>query len=161
MKELWKDIKGFENKYAISNLGNVYSYYLKHNMSLNKNRSGNYVGVVLYKDGKQYRFQVHRLVAEAFIPNPYNLPLINHKNEIQNDNRAENLEWCDYRYNSTYNDVHKRVGKKVSETMRKNGGPHNKGKYMSQEQKDKISKSMRGHKFTGNQYTRNICAIQA
>ena len=153
MMELWKDIDGFEGKYAISNLGNVYSYYLGRNLKFNKNRSGNYVGVVLLKDGKQYRFQVHRLVAKAFIPNPKNLPQVNHKNEIQDDNRVENLEWCDQQYNSTYNNLHKRIGKKISQTIKAKGGQHNKGKHLSKEHRDKISKSMMGHKFGNNQYT--------
>ena len=153
VEELWKDIDGFEGKYAVSNLGNVYSYKLKRNLKFNKNRSGNYVGVVLFKEGKQYRFQVHRLVAQAFIPNPKNLPQVNHKNEIQNDNRVENLEWCTQQYNSTYNNIHKRIGKKISETIKLKGGQHNKGKHMSEEQKIKISKSMMGHKFGNNQYT--------
>lgn len=116
--EEWKEIEGFDGKYWVSNLGNVYSTYIKHNLAFNKNKSGNYVGVVLTKNGKQYRYQVHRLVAQAFIPNPNNLSCVNHKNEVQDDNRVDNLEWCTHQYNCTYNNLPKRKGRKISQTIK-------------------------------------------
>ena len=58
--------------------------------------------VTLRKDGKQYSLKVHRLVAETFIPNPDNLPEVNHKNEDKSDNSVENLEWCSTQYNHEY-----------------------------------------------------------
>lgn len=61
------------------------------------------------KKGKVKRFRVHRLVAQAFIPNLNNLPIINHKNQIVNDNRVENLEWCTVEYNNNYADRNKKV----------------------------------------------------
>jgi hypothetical protein len=61
-----------------------------------------YRGVTLCKDGVQYKKAVHRLVAEAFIPNPGNLPEINHIDEDKQNNRVDNLEWCDRKYNNTY-----------------------------------------------------------
>lgn len=101
--EIWKDIEGYPN-YQVSNMGRV--------KSLNYNRTGKekilkpskcrYVMVGLNKDGKSKHFSVHRLVASAFIPNPNNLPYINHINEIKTDNRVENLEWCTAKYNANY-----------------------------------------------------------
>ena len=70
---------------------------LKNNMS----NIGYYV-VNLHKDGKGHTMQVHRLVAQAFIPNPKNLPEVNHKDEDKLNNRVDNLEWCDSAYNTNY-----------------------------------------------------------
>lgn len=110
MKEIWKDIKEFE-KYQVSNLGNVRKYnkaseydkrihkytYLKPQ----KLKRG-YMQVSLYKNGKQYRKAIHKLVGQAFIPNFDNLTQINHKDENPSNNHADNLEWCDNWYNSHY-----------------------------------------------------------
>ena len=70
-----------------------------------------YPEVTLYLDGVSKRCKVHRLVAMAFIPNPNNYPHINHKNEIRDDPRACNLEWCTAQYNNCYNDGQKRRAK--------------------------------------------------
>ena len=79
MKEIWRDIKGYD--YAISNIGNVYSYISGKILKHNKDKNG-YERVPLYKDGRKQYKQIHRLVAEAFLENPNNLPCVNHKNEI-------------------------------------------------------------------------------
>ena len=106
MEEIWKDIKGYEGKYKVSNLGNVKSLnYCNTNTS--KILSGaimpnGYKKICLYKNGKQKNFLVHRLVADAFIPNPNNLPQINHKDENRANNNVSNLEWCTAKYNSNY-----------------------------------------------------------
>ena len=101
MEEIFKDIENYEGLYQISNFGRVYS--IKRNRFLNPKKSGNgYRQVVLYKEDKHKYCYVHRLVAQAFIPNPQNLPQINHISEIKSDNRAENLEWCTAKYNLTY-----------------------------------------------------------
>lgn len=63
---------------------------------------GGYTQVALCKDGKIYTKKIHRLVAEAFIPNPNNLPEVNHINKIRDDNRMDNLEWCTREYNNRY-----------------------------------------------------------
>ena len=113
MIEKWRDIANFEGLYLISNLGHVKSVerYKRNNAGtqfvnerlrvLTPDKDG-YLKVCLSKDGKHYVRSVHRLVAEAFIPNPDNLPVINHKNEDKQDNRVENLEWCTVQYNTMY-----------------------------------------------------------
>jgi predicted house-cleaning noncanonical NTP pyrophosphatase (MazG superfamily) len=92
--EVWKDINGYEGLYEISDLGNVKSHSFKNpkNLSQHLNAKG-YLNVKLYKENKKQGFQVHRLVAIAFIPNPENKPEVNHKKGIKKDNRATELEW--------------------------------------------------------------------
>lgn len=96
MKEIWKDIEGFEGKYEISNMGRVKS--LKENgefLILKPRLSNGYVRVYLGKvEIKLKSALIHRLVATAFIDNCKNKPFVNHKNGIKTDNRVENLEWC-------------------------------------------------------------------
>lgn len=93
MKEQWKSIKGYAG-YEVSNLGNVRTrkYGRKRNLVLLKTNQG-YHRVCLYRDDGRDFVSVHRLVAEAFIPNPGNKPQVNHKNGIRTDNDARNLEW--------------------------------------------------------------------
>ena len=96
----WKIIKNFNN-YCVNKIGQIKNIKTNKILRLNTDKDG-YKTVMLYNNKKFKRFKVHRLVAEAFIPNINNLPLINHKNEIKDDNRVENLEFCDYKYNSNY-----------------------------------------------------------
>lgn len=107
--EVWRDIKGFEGLYQVSNLGNIRSFV----HTGRKMKGGYYDESVGYRKirlaGKVYR--ICRLVAEAFIPNPNNLPCVNHINENRVDDRVENLEWCTYQYNNTYGGRLERVHK--------------------------------------------------
>lgn len=115
MTEIWKDIKGFEGLYQISNFGRVKSlkrivqrgsnYKPVCERILKEGDNDGYAFVVLSKNGKCKTKGIHRLVAEAFIPNPYDLPLINHKDENSKNNHVDNLEWCNYSYNNSYNNV--------------------------------------------------------
>ena len=109
--EEWRDIEGYEGLYQISSLGRVKSFPRPTTpggiLKINKRKDG-YCSVMLCKNGKTKRFLVHRLVAKAFIPNPNNLPMINHKNENPSKNIVDNLEWCDNKYNCNYGTLPKR-----------------------------------------------------
>lgn len=138
MKEIWKDVKGYEGLYQVSNLGRVKSLGLDkwHKGRILKQSfdgKGNYLFVGLHKDGKTKQKNVHRLVAETFVPNPNNFPCANHINERKTDNRATNLEWCTVEYNSNYGNAKKNmiesrrknnnqeeINRKIKDTKKKN-----------------------------------------
>lgn len=115
VKELWKPVVGFEGIYEVSNLGNVrsldrvitYCNGIKHKhkgklLTPKKNIKSGYLEVSLYKGKKGRSFRVNRLVALAFVPNPNNYPMVNHKDENILNNFANNLEWCTAKYNANY-----------------------------------------------------------
>jgi hypothetical protein len=131
MIEIWKDIEGYENLYQVSNMGRVRSLdRIVNNRHIKgvilkprKNRCG-YLYVNLYDTPKHYISKtVHRLVCEAFLPNPDNLPIVNHKNEKKDcnivwvnedgsiDYDKTNFEWCDAKYNSNYGTTKERSAK--------------------------------------------------
>ena len=126
--EEWRAIKGYEGLYEVSNLGRVRSldriqsrsswrqrefmqYYKGRILKQQRNNKGYYT--VILQVHKKYDMRlVSRLVAEAFIPNPNNLPVVNHKDQVPTNNVASNLEWCTTKYNVTYaNAVEMRVAK--------------------------------------------------
>lgn len=92
MSEIWKDIIGFEERYMISNKGNVYDKKRKVNSKLNKKFDG-YILCTLRNGDKYYTKQVHRLVAIAFIPNPQNKSQVHHIDENPSNNNVHNLMW--------------------------------------------------------------------
>lgn len=103
MKEIFKSIEGYENLYQISDQGNVKSLKFGKEKILKPVKDGKkYLCVILCKQGKQKMCKIHRLVAQAFIPNPKNLPQVNHKDEDKKNNAASNLEWCTNVYNINY-----------------------------------------------------------
>ena len=103
MEEIWKDIHGYEGLYSISNFGQVYSVKRKKLLKLINSHHG-YKRVRLYTNINEWKtFAVHRLVAQEFIPNPNNLPEVNHKDDNHSNNNVDNLEWCTIAYNNAYN----------------------------------------------------------
>ena len=113
MTEIWKPVVGYEGYYEVSNLGRVRSIdkYVNTKCCSKRFRNGRilkgikhneYMWVSLSKDNVKSKKRVHRLVAEAFLPNPQNLPYINHKDENKTNNISVNLEWCTPAYNTIY-----------------------------------------------------------
>ena len=124
-KEVWKDIQGYEKVYQISNHGRVRvlphvdalgHHRLEHMLKPDIQKQG-YLQVTLYKDGIPNKIKVHRLVARAFLPNPKNYPIINHKDENPANNHVNNLEWCTMYYNNMYHYRNKRIGRKLEKPI--------------------------------------------
>lgn len=103
------NIAGYEGLYAITDDGKVWSY--KNNMFLKPFLARGYFRVRLCKNGANKQILIHRLVAEAFLPNPKKLPQINHIDENKKNNCVDNLEWCDAKYNINYGEHNKKVAK--------------------------------------------------
>lgn len=111
--EIWKEIDGYPN-YMVSNFGRVKSLgrwingknkgkrWQEEKIMKQQLFKCGYLYVCLWKERKMKYCRVHRLVAEAFIPNPNNYPIINHKDENRQNNNVENLEWCDQKYNVNF-----------------------------------------------------------
>ena len=122
MNEIWKDIKGYEGRYQVSNLGRVRSLKFKSHtrfskadiLTASKDKMG-YMCVSLSRKS----FKIHRLVAIAFIDNPNGLRCVNHKDEDKTNNKVENLEWCSYKYNNNYGTRNARIsqngGRKIAQ----------------------------------------------
>ena len=138
MQEIWKDIKGYEGIYQVSNLGRVKSLPRKdrknrivHGRILSLDHDGGkYVTVHLHKDRKQSTRHLHRIVAETFIPNPLNKATVNHIDEDKENNTVCNLEWMTYKENAHHgtrmercysNRDYKTIGKKIAQTWRDRG----------------------------------------
>lgn len=125
---VWKDVKGYEGLYIVSDTGQVKSLFrYKKVLKPNVTKRG-YCTVQLFKDGKSKRLLIHRLVAEAFIPNEYNYPQVNHIDENKTNNSVANLEWCTAKYNMNYNNgIERRIANRdyslesLKETARRNG----------------------------------------
>ena len=122
-EERWLPVVGYEGLYEVSSLGRVKSlnYHRtgKEQLLKHKKSGSGYFQVQLWKNGKDKWMLVHRLVAEAFIPNPYNLQFVNHKDENKLNNCVENLEWCDAKYNNNYGNRNERISAKLTNHEKK------------------------------------------
>jgi hypothetical protein len=111
--ETWKNIEGYEGSYQVSNEGRVKSCKFGKEKILKPRKDTNgYLQVNLCKDGKPVWKLVHRLVAEAFLPNPNNYEQVNHKDECKTNNNVDNLEWCDKKYNCNFGTRNQRSAEK-------------------------------------------------
>jgi hypothetical protein len=117
MKEEWRDVKDYCGYYQVSNFGRVRGVdrITENNRPIkssllkpDENNSG-HLRVKLMKKSVGKRFLVHRLVAQAFIPNPKKFPIVNHKDENPSNNKVDNLEWCDVKYNNNYGSYKQRM----------------------------------------------------
>lgn len=157
MKEIWKDIEGYEGIYQVSSFGNIRS--LDRIDSVNRRIKGKimkqntmytgYKTVRLTKNSITKGYFVHRLVAIAFIPNPYNLPEVGHKDESRNNNEVDNLEWVTKSKNANMPLRRKRISQKA------------KGRILSEEHKNKIREALEGERnpFYGKHHSEETKAL--
>ena len=121
MREIWKPVVGHEGWFEVSNAGVVRrlenkakagtgNYFRPARIIKARKNNNGYFVIDLWANGSRVQKLVHRLVAEAFVPNPCGLPEVNHKDENPENCRAENLEWCTRKYNMNYGTVGKRIG---------------------------------------------------
>ena len=105
MLEVWAIIPDYGNKYRVSDTGRVYSNYGKGRFLKDRVTADGYLHVALSIDGERHEHKVHRLVADAFIPNLEDLPDVNHLDEDKHNNSVDNLEWCHSEYNLQYSNA--------------------------------------------------------
>ena len=125
LNEIWKPVRGYEGLYEVSNLGRVKSLSRitgsivrkDRIMAIGKGGNNNYQIVQLTIDGNRKTYLIHRLVAEAFIQNPDNLPQVNHKDENPTNNCVDNLEWCTAKYNANFGSRNEKTAEKCSKPV--------------------------------------------
>ena len=121
--EIWKPVVGYKGLYEVSSFGRVRSLdrydgrAYRRGCILKPKIQSNYLRVSLCNGGKCKQQSIHRLVAQAFIPNPNNLPMVNHKDENTKNNCVENLEWCDAKYNRNYGSMNEKLAKHFSKPI--------------------------------------------
>lgn len=136
--ETWKDIIGFEGLYQVSDMGHFRSLdcirpmkngvtrqYYGRDLSTKECKDGYLYVDLTDKDGKRKSYKAHRIVAEHFVRNPLNLPVVNHRNENKHDNRSSNLEWCSVKYNLNYGTTQRRRAEKISWKVRQFDADYN------------------------------------
>lgn len=167
--EIWKPVIGYEGLYEVSNLGHVRSLNrivnssdrffhqltrIHYGKTLTPSLEQNgYLTVRLCYQQKVKAFSIHKLVAQAFIPNPNNLPQVNHKDEDKTNNCVDNLEWCTAKYNCNYGTRSIRLSNKLkgrvfTDDQKQHMSESQKGKVVSDDIRKKISESHKGIKFT-------------
>ena len=136
-KEVWKEIPGWEGYYMASTHGRIKSvdryvisngrgkYFKKGKILRLETDKDGYKKIQLNKNGKAKKYLVHRLVAMCFIPNPNNLPEINHKDENRANNHVSNLEWCNRKYNCNYGTRNEKVSNSLKGKIAWNKGKNN------------------------------------
>lgn len=129
MEEIWKPVVGYEGFYEVSNIGRVRSLArivecndgrkrkIKDRILKGSSYSGGYSGVTLHKDGCTKTANIHRIVAEAFVPNPLEKEEVNHKDENPSNNHASNLEWVTHKENLNYGTRQERARKAIVEAQ--------------------------------------------
>ena len=175
IKEEWRPIKGYEGLYEVSNFGRVKSLSRKVRAGKNKIRTVNERILKPYKSKFGYlvvksspkngskHFAIHRIVAQAFIPNPNNYPDVNHKDERKDNNIVSNLEWCNHSYNALYGTCQQRLLKhkqkavemvdtKTNEVVRVFDSMKNAGEELNIA-KEQISAVCRGIRKTAGGYS--------
>ena len=168
MTEEWRDIKGYEGYYQVSNLGRVRSVdrycacwssvrFVKGALKNVRPHNG-YLVVDLSLNGKSKTISVHRLVAQAFIPNTDNLPQVNHKDENKQNNCVDNLEWCTCEYNIKYGTRLQRQSNTIREQFANGRVNGMTGRHHSEEMKCKLSKDRMGDKNPMYGKKRNVSA---
>lgn len=116
---IWKPISGYEGLYEVSDKGEIKSLRSNYGKQITLKQcvgSSGYLLVTLCNNGKQKTVNVHRIVAQEFVPNPSNLPCVNHRDENRRNNNASNLEWCSYYQNNIY-------GQRLTKSALKRGKP--------------------------------------
>ena len=148
MKEVWTDVKHYDGLYKVKKYGRVWSCNNNKYLAIHTKSNG-YQFVQLYKNGKMRNEYLHRLVALAFIPNPNNLPQVNHKDENKLNNYVDNLEWCDCKYNNNYGTARQR-----SVTTKKEQGFYER---KSKEWKTSENPAIKNPKVRGkNSYAKSV-----
>ena len=125
IEEIWKDIEGYEGLYQVSSEGRIKSLSrltsngrkIAEKILKPSNNGWGYLQVILCKDGKHINHRIHRLVAQAFIPNPENKPEVNHIDENKENNNVDNLEWVTSKENSNHGTHKERVAKAQSKPV--------------------------------------------
>lgn len=109
--EVWKWIPGYEALYQASNLGNIKSYKKGGELILKPriDKDGYYKVILADCYGIRKEYRLHRLIAQTFLENPENLPVVNHKDEDITNNKVSNLEWCSVKYNNNYGNRNKKI----------------------------------------------------
>lgn len=127
MKEEWRDIVGYEGLYQVSNTGKVKSLNYRKTgreklLKPQTDKNG-YLYIGIRKNGKRKFKKIHRLVAEAFLDNPNNLPEVNHKDENPSNNIVCNLEYCNHKYNTNYGtrNIRSKISQSKTVVAYKNG----------------------------------------